>query len=114
MVVDSSIQHDDERLHLNRYKLATADNPNNDKGDGVGIYFKEFLATSQMELNNLNECIILHPKQNKDIVSLYRSPSHAHDEFDDFLLNFEQICDIIARNPLFLLLTNDFNATAAN
>ena len=62
MVVDSSIQHDDERLHLNRYKLATAYNPNNDKGDGVGIYFKEFLATSQMELNNLNECIILHPK----------------------------------------------------
>ena len=47
-------------------------------------------------------------------MSLYRSPSHAHDEFDDFLLNFEQICDIIARNPLFLLLTNDFNATAAN
>lgn len=32
-----------------------------------------------------------------------------------FLLNFEQIiCDIAARNPLFVLVTRDFNARAAN
>ena len=29
--LDSLIQHDDERLHLNEYKLARADNPNNNK-----------------------------------------------------------------------------------
>ena len=56
--LDSSVQHDDERLHLNGYKLARADNPNNNKIGGVGIYFKEFLVTCQMELNNLNECIV--------------------------------------------------------
>ena len=49
------------------------------------------------------------------IASLYRSPSQTHDEFDDFLLNFEQVsCGIIARNPLFDLVTGDFNARAGN
>ena len=54
----SSIQHDDDILQLNGYKLATAYNLNNNKRSGVGIYFKEFLTTRQVELNNLNECIV--------------------------------------------------------
>ena len=52
--LDSSIQHDDERLPLNRYNLARANNPNNNRG-GVGIYFKQFLAIRRVKLNNLNE-----------------------------------------------------------
>ena len=48
------------------------------------------------------------------IISLYRSPSQTHDEFDNLLLNFEQfLCDIFARNPFFVLITGDFNATTA-
>ena len=35
--LDSSIQHDDERLHLSGYNLARADNPNNNKRDEVCI-----------------------------------------------------------------------------
>ena len=56
--LDSSIQHHNERIHLNGYKLATADNPNNDKRVGVGVYFREFLETHQVELKNLNKCIL--------------------------------------------------------
>ena len=41
--LDSYIQHDDERLHLNGYKLATTDNPDYNKRGGGGIYFKDFL-----------------------------------------------------------------------
>ena len=52
--LDSSIQHDDERLPLNRYNLARANNPNNNRG-GAGIYFKQFLAIRRVKLNNLNE-----------------------------------------------------------
>ena len=48
--LDSFIQHDDERLHLNGH-LTTI------RG-GVGICFKEFLATRQVELNKLNESIV--------------------------------------------------------
>ena len=47
-----------------------------------------------MDLHILNEHIVLEVCiQNKKgyIISLHRSPSQAHDAFDDFLLNFEQI-----------------------
>ena len=44
------------------------------------------------------------------VVSLYRSPSQTQDEFDIFLISFEQLIgDIIAKNPLFVLITDDFN-----
>ena len=52
--LDSSIQHDYERLPLNRYNLARANNPDNNRG-GAGIYFKQFLAIRRVKLNNLNE-----------------------------------------------------------
>ena len=48
--LEYSIQYDDEKLHLNRNKLAIG---------GVAIYFKDFLETRQLELNNSNECIII-------------------------------------------------------
>ena len=51
--LDSSIQHDHERLHLSGYKLAGGENPKNNKRGVVRIYFKAFLVTRQMELNNL-------------------------------------------------------------
>ena len=48
------------------------------------------------------------------MISLYRSPSQTHDEFYDFLLNFEQfLCDAIARNPFFVLIIGDFIAKTA-
>ena len=121
--LDSSIQHDDEKRQLNRYKLLRANNTNNNKRGGAGIYLKEFLAThgsgidTQVELNNLNECIVFKVcTQHKKgyIISLYRSPSQTHDEFDDFVLDFEQVvCDITARSPIFVLMTVDFKARTA-
>ena len=58
--LDSSIQHGNKRLHLNGCKLVRADNSNKNKRGKVGIYFIEFLATRQVELNNLNEFIVFH------------------------------------------------------
>ena len=49
------------------------------------------------------------------MVSLYRSPSQTQDEFDIFLISFEQlICDINAKNRLFVLITGDFNVRSTN
>ena len=42
--LDSSIPIYDERLNMKGYKLIKADNPNDSKKGGVGIYYKEFLA----------------------------------------------------------------------
>ena len=49
--LNSTIQHDDERLHLSEYKLPRANNPQNNKPKTnkrgrVGVYFKEFLLTN--------------------------------------------------------------------
>ena len=57
--LDSSIQYDHKKLDLNGYKLARANNPNNDKRSGFGIYFRKFLAKHKAELNNLNKLIII-------------------------------------------------------
>ena len=52
------------------------------------------------------------PIKNKSgyVVSLYSSPSQTQDELDIILLNFKQmIGDIIAKSPLFVLITGEFN-----
>ena len=55
--------------------------------------------------------------QNKKgyLISLYWSPSQIKDEFDQFLLNFEQpISDRMGQNPHFILVTGDFNVRSSS
>ena len=48
------------------------------------------------------------------VISLYRLPSQTKNEFDMFLINFEQLIgDIIAKNSLFVI-TGDFNVRSTN
>ena len=58
-------------------------------------FFKEYLAVRHVSPLNLNECLVLEINtQNKKgfvRISLYRSPNQSKDEFDQFLLNFEQL-----------------------
>ena len=71
------------------------------------------MAVRPVSLLNLNEYLVLEIYiQNKKgyVISLYRSPSQRKDEFDQFLLNFEQlISDRMSQNPHFILVTGDFN-----
>ena len=84
----------------------------------MGICYKKFQAVRPVELKNLNECVIFEvsiKKKRGYVVSLYRSPSQTQDEFDIFLVSFEQLIgDIIAKNPLFVLITGDFNVRLTN
>ena len=117
--LDSSIPTNDERLNMKGYKLIRADNLSDSKKGGKGIYYKELLAIRPVEVKNLNECIILEvsiKKKRGYVVSLYRSPSQTQDEFDIFLISFEQLIgdDNIAKNPLFVLITGDFNVRSTN
>ena len=55
--------------------------------------------------------------QNKKgyLISLYSSPSQSKDEFDQFLLNFEQpISDRMSQNPHFILVTGDLNVRSSS
>ena len=83
------------------------------------ILHQEFLAVRPVEVKNLNDCLIFEVSvKNKRgyVVSLYRLPSQTQDEFDIFLINFEQLIGdfIIAKNPLFVLITGDFNVRSSN
>ena len=84
----------------------------------MGIYCKEFLAVRQVEVKNLNECVIFEvsiKKKRRCVFSLYRSPTQTQDEFEIFLIIFEQLIgDIIAKNPLFVLNTSDFHVRSTN
>ena len=79
---------------------------------------KEHLAVRPVSPLNLHECLVLEINiQNKKgyIIYLYRSPSQSKDEFDQFLLNFEQlISDRMSQNPHFILVTGDFNVRSSS
>ena len=67
---------------------------------------------------NLNECLVLKINiQNKKgyVISLYQSTNQSKDEFDQFLLNFEQlISDRMSRNPHFILVIGDFKVRSSS
>ena len=62
------------RMMIHDLTLIRADNPNNCKRGGVGIYFKEHLTVRPESPLNLNECLVLEINiQNKKeyVISLY-------------------------------------------
>ena len=112
--LDSSYAYDNTQLK--DFTLIRADNPHNCKTGGVSIYFKEHLVVRPVSPLNLNECLALeiNIQNKKRIISLYRSPSQSKDEFDQFLLNFEQlISDRISQHLNFISVTGDFNVRSS-
>ena len=116
--LDSSFLPDDPRLKLDGYNLIRADHPNDVKRGGVCVYVKNSLAIRVCNINNLKECIIieLNLKNKKGYaITLYRSPSQSMDEFEQFLLNLDQLLhDISSLNPSFVMLLGDFNAKSSS
>ena len=116
--LDSSYSDDSTQLNLKDFTLIRADNPHNCKRGGVSIFFKVHLAVRPVSPLNLNESLKLEIDiQNKKrfVISLYRSPNQSKDEFDQFLLNFEQlISDRMSQNPHFISVTGDFNVWSSS
>ena len=116
--LDSSYADDDTRHNLKNFTLIRADNPHNCKRGWDSIYFKEHLAVRPVSPLNLNECLVLEINiQNKKafVISLYRLPNQSKDEFDQFLLNFEQLMsDRMIQNPHFILVTGDYNVRSSS
>ena len=54
--LDSSV--DDGLLEVDRYNLVRADHPNNTKGGGVCIYYKELLPVKIIDLFNFEEALL--------------------------------------------------------
>ena len=98
--------------------MITADNAHNCNRGGVNIYFKGHLVARPVSPLNLYEFLVLKIDiQNKKgfVITLYRSPNQGKDEFDQFLLNFEQlISDRMSQNPHFILVTGDCNVRSSS
>ena len=114
--LDSSIP--DNVLDIEGYRLVRADHPNNIKRGGVCIYYKESLPVRVINIPYINEALVLEMNYNnkKVIISvIYRSPSQSTDEFESFLLNFEQLLDDVSQcRPSLSVITGDFNARSVS
>ena len=114
--LDSSIP--DNVLDIEGYRLVRADHPNNIKRGGVCIYYKESLPVRVINIPYINEALVLEMNYNnkKVIISvIYRSPSQSTDEFESFLLNFEQLLgDVSQCRPSLSVITGDFNARSVS
>ena len=112
--LDSSWSSEDPALVLDGYKLVRADHPKDTKRGGVCIYFRESLPIRVLNLSYIDECLFLELSyENKKcfLISLYRSPSQSHEEFNQFLNRFEKLLNnIVNLNPYLILVTGDFNA----
>ena len=116
--LDSSFLPTDERLVLDGYNLVRSDHPNHVKRGGVCVYIKNSLSTRICNISNLNECVVIELNINKKkgyIISLYRSPSQSTDEFEEFLIRFDQtLHNICSLNPSFTMILGDFNAKSTS
>ena len=76
------------------YNFIRADNPNNIIGGGVCICYRETLPVKIINMNILNECLVCElsfGNHRACLVSIYRTPSQSSNQYDTFLLNFEQL-----------------------
>ena len=109
--LDFSILSDNDNLVIKGY------HPDDIKRGGVCAYIRESLARCLFN-SYLKECLILEVCINNKkgyVISLYRSPSQATDEFDLFMLNLESLlADISNRHPHFVRITRDSNVKSRN
>ena len=114
--LDSSIP--DNLLEIEGYRLVRSDHPNDIKRGGVCIYYKESLPVRVINIPFIKEALLLEMNYNNKkvfISVIYRSPSQTTDEFDSFLLNFEQILNEVRQGkPSLSVITGDFNARSSS
>ena len=94
--LNSEILTDDENLQIPGYSIARVGHPSNIKRGGVCVYYKTSLPLKLLDIKYLQECIHLELIIGDNLCSfmilyiiLYRSPSHTHDNFENFMKNLE-------------------------
>ena len=116
--LDSSFSSDLRKLTIENYTMVRNDHHNNVKSGGVCLYYKSCLPIRILNIAILNECVTLsikHDKQEIIFLSVYRSPSHFSDEFNEFLQNFENIIqNFYSKQPYLITILGDFNAKSSN
>ena len=102
---------------MSNYTLVHDDHMNNNKREGVCIYYKSCQPLRVPNISQLNYCFILEIKRNgKSVIlsTLCRSPSQSTDEFDNSLSKFEEnLFSIKLKKPFLTCILSDFNAKSS-
>ena len=98
------------------YTFVQANNPNNSRHGGVGLFFKNSLPAIVRNDLSFDESVVIELKLGRKKIFfsvLYRSPASIHStpEFRAFLTNFKHLhSNIQAENPFATFFTGDINA----
>ena len=116
--LDSSTILDDDSLEILGYNLVRCDHSTNTKRGGVCVYCKSYPSLKVLNMKHLQECLNIEFSIGKKIcrlISLYRSLSRNHEEFNTFLDNLESNLETVSfSNPFLTILIGDFNAKCAS
>ena len=108
----------DNLVDIEGYKLIRADHPDNIKRGRVCIYYKESLPVQIIYQHYLKEAqpLEMSYSNKKVIVSvIYCSPSQSTDEFDSFLINFQNFLnDVSKRKPYLSVVTGKLNSRSSS
>ena len=100
---NSNILTDDENLQIPGYSTATVDHPSNTKHGGACVYYKTSLPSKLLDIKYLQECMnreLIIGDNLRSFITLCRSPSQTHDDFETFMKNFELNLDKINKKIL--------------
>ena len=101
---------------LDDYTFVQANNPNNSRHGGVGLFFKNSIPAIVRNDLSFDESVVIELKLGRKNIffsGLYRSPASKHStpKFGAFLTNFKRLpSNIQAENPFATFFTGDFNA----
>ena len=82
----------DSNLQIPVYNFARMNHPSNTKRGGVCLYYKFLLPLKVIDVSYPKECTNFQVKigdKTYNFGSLYRSPSQAKNEFENFIKNLE-------------------------
>ena len=116
--LNSNILPDDSNFKIPGYNLVRSNHPSNKKRGDVCIYYKNYLPSSIININYLNECVrfeLMVDDKLCSFIALYRSPSQSQDLFESFKENLELNLESAAQNnPFLVVLLGNFNAKSSN
>ena len=95
--LNCSLESEDGRLKIERYKLIRSDYPSGSKKGGVCVYYKEHIPLVRRDdLCILSNCLVTKIRlenQKYFLTCLYRSPSQTQHEFENFCTSLDTLMD---------------------
>ena len=101
--LDSTIDLTDKNINFDGYSILRADHLSNNKRGGVCVYFKQSLPLIRRDdLRTMQETIVTEISVENEacfFTCFYRSPSHSHNELENFCSELNLLLTTINNKP---------------